>query len=63
MTSVKYIGLAVHKESISICVRNSVGKVVVESVRFGENVGIPQLSKANRELTIILTMFYNLVRR
>jgi len=32
MTSVKYIGLDVHKESISICVRNSVGKVVMESV-------------------------------
>jgi hypothetical protein len=32
MTSVKYIGLDVHKESISICVRNSVRKVVVESV-------------------------------
>ena len=32
MTSVKYIGLDVHKESISISVRNSVGKVVMESV-------------------------------
>ena len=32
MTSVKYIGLDVHKESISICVRNSVGKVVMKSV-------------------------------
>jgi transposase len=32
MTSVRYIGLDVHKESISICVRNSVGKVVMESV-------------------------------
>jgi hypothetical protein len=32
MTSVKYIGLDVHKESITICVRNSVGKVVMESV-------------------------------
>ena len=32
MTSVKYIGLDVHKESISICVRNSVGKVAMESV-------------------------------
>jgi hypothetical protein len=32
MTSVKYIGMDVHKESISICVRNSVGKVVMESV-------------------------------
>ena len=32
MTSIKYIGLDVHKESISICVRNSVGKVVMESV-------------------------------
>ena len=33
MTSnIKYIGLDVHKESISACVRNSVGKVVMESV-------------------------------
>jgi hypothetical protein len=32
MTSVKYIGLDVHKESISICVRNSAGKLVMESV-------------------------------
>jgi hypothetical protein len=32
MTSVKYIGLDVHRESISICVRNSLGKVVIESV-------------------------------
>jgi transposase len=32
MTSVKYIGLDVHKESISISVRNSVGKVVMECV-------------------------------
>ena len=32
MTSVKYIGLDVHKESIAICVRNSAGKVVMESV-------------------------------
>ena len=32
MTSVKYIGLDVHKESISVCVRNSVGKVVMECV-------------------------------
>jgi len=33
MTSnAKYIGLDVHKESISACVRNSVGKVVMESV-------------------------------
>jgi len=32
MTSSKYIGLDVHKESISIAVRNSAGKVVMESV-------------------------------
>ena len=33
MTSnIKYIGMDVHKESISIAVRNSVGKVVMESV-------------------------------
>jgi hypothetical protein len=31
-SSVKYIGMDVHKESISIAVRNSVGKVVMESV-------------------------------
>ena len=32
MTSVKYIGMDVHTESISICVRNSVGKIVMECV-------------------------------
>src|SRR5262245_35327868 len=32
MTSTKYIGMDVHKESISIAVRNSAGKVVMESV-------------------------------
>jgi hypothetical protein len=30
--SIKYIGMDVHKESISIAVRNAVGKVVMESV-------------------------------
>ena len=32
MTSTKYIGMDVHKESISIAVRNFAGKVVMESV-------------------------------
>ena len=32
MTSTKYIGLDVHKESISIAVRNAAGKVVMECV-------------------------------
>jgi hypothetical protein len=32
MTSAKYIGMDVHKESISIAVRNSAGKVVMECV-------------------------------
>ena len=32
MTSVKYIGMDVHNESISIAVRSSVGKVVMECV-------------------------------
>jgi len=32
MTSAKYIGMDVHTESISIAVRNSVGKVVIECV-------------------------------
>ena len=32
MTSTKYIGMDVHMESISIAVRNSVGKVVMECV-------------------------------
>ena len=31
MTSTKYIGMDVHKESISIAVMNSVGKIVMES--------------------------------
>ena len=32
MDSTKYIGMDVHKESISIAVRNVVGKVVMECV-------------------------------
>lgn len=32
MDSAKYIGMDVHKESISIAVRNAVGKIVMESV-------------------------------
>jgi hypothetical protein len=32
MTSTKYIGMDVHKESISIAVLNSVGKVLMECV-------------------------------
>ena len=32
MTSTKYIGMDVHKESISIAVRNFVGKVAMECV-------------------------------
>ena len=32
MTSTKYIGMDVHKESISIAVMNSAGKVVMECV-------------------------------
>ena len=32
MTSVKYIGMDVHKESISIAVRNDAGKMLMECV-------------------------------
>jgi hypothetical protein len=32
MTSSKYIGMDVHKESISIAVRNAAGKIVMECV-------------------------------
>jgi hypothetical protein len=32
MTSTKYIGMDVHKESISIAVRNDAGKIVMECV-------------------------------
>jgi len=32
MTSTKYIGMDVHKESISIAFRNSAGKIVMECV-------------------------------
>ena len=32
MTSVQYIGLDVHKETISIAVRNSAGKLLMESI-------------------------------
>ena len=31
MTSTKYIGMDVHKQSISIAVMNSAGKIVMES--------------------------------
>ena len=34
MTSVKYIGLDVHKETISIAVMNSAGKLLMESFTF-----------------------------
>ena len=42
MTSTKYIGLDVHKESISIAVMNSVGKVVMECVIETKASTIPQ---------------------
>jgi hypothetical protein len=32
MDSTKYIGMDVHKETISIAVMNSAGKVVIESI-------------------------------
>jgi len=32
MTSTKYIGMDVHKESVSNAVRNSAGKIVMECV-------------------------------
>ena len=32
MTGTKYIGMDVHKESISIAVRNDAGKIVMECV-------------------------------
>jgi hypothetical protein len=32
MTSTKYIGMDVHKESISIAIRNDAGKLVMECV-------------------------------
>ena len=32
MTSTKYIGMDVHKESISIAVMNTAGKIVMERV-------------------------------
>ncbi|MFZ3215070.1 MAG: hypothetical protein WA192_03330 [Candidatus Acidiferrales bacterium] len=32
MTSTKYIGMDVHKESISIAMRNAAGKIVMECV-------------------------------
>jgi hypothetical protein len=35
MTSAKYIGMDVHKESISIAVMNSIGKLVMEPGSFG----------------------------
>ena len=38
MTSTQYIGMDVHKESISIAVRNDVGKIVTECVDLEERV-------------------------
>ena len=35
--STKYIGLDVHKESISIAVRNAAGKIVMESLHRNES--------------------------
>ena len=32
MTSIRYIGMDVHRESISIAVRNDAGKIVMECV-------------------------------
>jgi hypothetical protein len=32
MTSVKYVGMDVHKETISIAVLNSTGKLLMESI-------------------------------
>jgi hypothetical protein len=32
MTSAKYIGMDVHKESISIAIRNAAGKILMECV-------------------------------
>jgi len=32
MDSIKYIGLDVHKETVSIAVMNAAGKVVMESI-------------------------------
>jgi hypothetical protein len=40
MTSTKYIGMDVHKESISIAVLNFAGKVVMECVIENRSVGL-----------------------
>ena len=42
MTSAKYIGMDVHTESISIAVRNSLGKIVMECVIEAEASSIVQ---------------------
>jgi hypothetical protein len=39
MTSTKYIGMDVHKESISIAVRTDAGKIVMECVV--ETISVP----------------------
>jgi len=39
MDSAKYIGMDVHKETISIAVRNSCGKLVMESDKQGSRAG------------------------
>lgn len=32
MDSIKYVGMDVHKETVSIAVRNQAGKIVMETV-------------------------------
>jgi hypothetical protein len=38
MDSTKYIGMDVHKETVTIAVRNSAGKLVVESILIGSDI-------------------------
>jgi len=54
MMSTKYIGMDVHKESISIAVRNSAGKVVMESVIETKASMILQFIKLRRPLPKLL---------
>ena len=50
MTSTKYIGMDVHKESISIAVMNAAGKIVMECVIETKASTILQFFRAARRV-------------
>ena len=50
-SEIKYIGLDVHKETISIAVLNGTGKLVMESIIETEAVKVARNARAKRTLT------------